>query len=215
MFYHIFQSWVAFKCCSSFQLHDVFFSSDNLVPPLDPRCHLHILCMNVATFPWLTDIFGLGGNTSKNKLKYTKLSVLMTYIKCPCISLAHAQWQVCKRLELWGTSTLYISVFFVFEKHCCIYSKLERNCTRCENLIIRGSAENTNTKILTNIKTTNCFKTSPDDKSYIFLPAHANCTSVGTVWKFGLCISWGTRKNTRLIAIFPFCIKVFIHTIHW
>ena len=44
-----------------FQLHGVFFSFDNRVPkPLDPRCHLHMLCMYVAALRWPKDILGLG-----------------------------------------------------------------------------------------------------------------------------------------------------------
>ena len=38
-------------------------------PPLDPRRHLHMLYICIATFNCPKGILGLGGKASKNKLK--------------------------------------------------------------------------------------------------------------------------------------------------
>ena len=68
--------------------------------PLDPWCHLHMLCIYVATFRWPKDVLGLGsGDISKNKPKHTELSVLVTYI-----TVMRSDKKL-KCLELHGIST--------------------------------------------------------------------------------------------------------------
>ena len=49
------------SCCLSFQLDTDFFSVYNPVPPLDPRCHLDMLCIFVMKDRWQKGVLGLKG----------------------------------------------------------------------------------------------------------------------------------------------------------
>ena len=81
-----------------FQLYVVFFGIDNpvhhLLDPKMPLTYVVYICDISLTKGHLGSSWGggeLGGGISKHKLKYTELSVLMTYITFPCKSLGHAQ----------------------------------------------------------------------------------------------------------------------------
>ena len=52
------------------QMSDAIFSLYNSVPHLDPRRHLHILCLYVATFYCPKGILGLGGGEACHALKH-------------------------------------------------------------------------------------------------------------------------------------------------
>ena len=49
-------------------------------PPLDPRSHLHMLYIYIATFNCPKGILGLGGKASKNKLKDASFIFSMTNV---------------------------------------------------------------------------------------------------------------------------------------
>ena len=53
------------KVVSFCQIFNVFFRLYNPFPPLDPRRHLHMLYICIATFNCPKGILGLGGKASK------------------------------------------------------------------------------------------------------------------------------------------------------
>ena len=63
-------------------------------PPLDPRRHLHMLYMFIATYHCPKSILGLGvgvwGETSKNKLKDTSFTFPVTNVTILSIFRTHS-----------------------------------------------------------------------------------------------------------------------------
>ena len=68
-----------------------FFAYTTPSPPLDPRRHLHMLYICIATFNCPKGILGLGGKASKNKLKDASFIFSMTNVTILSIFRTHAQ----------------------------------------------------------------------------------------------------------------------------
>ena len=77
-------------------------------PPLDPRRHLHMLYICIATFNCPKGILGLGGKASKNKLKDANFIFSMTNVTILSLFRMHAQKEYRKVLEMKGTYILNI-----------------------------------------------------------------------------------------------------------
>ena len=103
------------------QIYDVFFRLYNPFPPLDPRRHLHMLYICIATFSCSKGIFGLGGKASKNKLKDASFIFSMTNVTILSIFRTHAQKEYRKVLEMKGTHILKNSALLLFENLQRIY----------------------------------------------------------------------------------------------
>ena len=80
-------------------------------PPPDPRRPLH---MFIATCHCPNHILGLGGKASKNKLKDTSFTFLVTNVTILSIFRTHAQEGYCKVLEMNSTSILYCLALLLF-----------------------------------------------------------------------------------------------------
>ena len=90
--------------------------------PLDPRRHLHMLYICIATFNCPKGILGLGGGkASKNKLKDASFIFLMTNVTILSIFRTHAQKEYRKVLEMKGTYILNILALSLFENLQRIY----------------------------------------------------------------------------------------------
>ena len=90
-------------------------------PPLDPRRHLHMLYICIATFNCPKGILGLGGKASKNKLRDASLIFSMTNVTILSIFRTHAQKEYRKVLEMKGTYILNILTLLLFENLQRIY----------------------------------------------------------------------------------------------
>ena len=90
-------------------------------PPLDPRRHLHMLYICIATFNCPKGILGLGGKASKNKLKDASFIFSMTSVTILSIFRTHAQKEYRKVLEMKGTYILHILALLLFENLQRIY----------------------------------------------------------------------------------------------
>ena len=94
-------------------------------PPLDPRRHLHMLYIYIATFNCPKGILGLGGGgggkASKNKLKDASFVFSMTNVTILSIFRTHAQNEYRKVLEMKGTYILNILALLRFENLQRIY----------------------------------------------------------------------------------------------
>ena len=91
--------------------------------PLDPRRHLHMLYICIATFNCSKGILGLGGGgkASKNKLKDASFIFSMTNVPILSIFCTHAQNEYHKVLEMNGTYILNILALLLFENLQRIY----------------------------------------------------------------------------------------------
>ena len=89
--------------------------------PLDPRRHLHMLYICIATFNCPKGILGLGGKASKNKLKDASFIFSMTNVTILSIFRTHAQKEYRKVLEMKGTYILNIFALLLFENLQRIY----------------------------------------------------------------------------------------------
>ena len=106
------------------QIFNVFFRLYNPLPPpppLDPRRHLHMLYICIATFNCPKGILGLGGKASKNKLKDANFSFSVTNVTILSIFRTHAQKEYRKVLEMKGTFILNILALLLFENLQRIY----------------------------------------------------------------------------------------------
>ena len=90
-------------------------------PPLDPRRHLHMLYICIATFNCPKGILGLGGNASRNKLKDASFIFSMTNVTIFSIFGTHAQKGYRKVLEMKGTYIPNILALLRFENLQRIY----------------------------------------------------------------------------------------------
>ena len=91
-------------------------------PPLDPRRHLHMLCICIAKFNCPKGILGLGGGgASKNKLKDASFIFSNTNVTILSIFRMHAQKEYRKVLEMKGTYILNILELLIFENLQRIY----------------------------------------------------------------------------------------------
>ena len=99
----------------------VFFRLYNPFLPLDPRRHLHMLYICIATSNCPKGILGLGGKASKNKLKDASFIFLMTNVTILSIFRTHAQKEYRKVLEMKGTYILNILALSLFENLQRIY----------------------------------------------------------------------------------------------
>ena len=91
-------------------------------PPPDPRRHLHMLYICIATFNCPKGILGLGGGgASKNKLKDASFIFSMTNVTILSIFRTHAQKKYRKVLEMKGTYILNILALLLFENLQRIY----------------------------------------------------------------------------------------------
>ena len=92
-------------------------------PPLDPRRHLHMLYICIATFNCPKGILGLGGGgkASKNKLKDASFIFSMTNVTILSIFRTHAQKEYRKVLEMKGTYMINILALLLFENLQRIY----------------------------------------------------------------------------------------------
>ena len=90
-------------------------------PPLDPRRHLHMLCICIATFNCPKGILGQGGEASENKLKDASFIFSMTNVTILSIFRTHAQKKYRKVLEMKGTYILNILALLLFENLQRIY----------------------------------------------------------------------------------------------
>ena len=103
------------------QIFNVFFRLYNPPPPLDPRRHLHMLYIFIATFKCPKGILGLGGKASKNKLKDASFIFSMTNVTILSIFRTHAQKKYRKVLEMKGTYILNILALLRFENLQRVY----------------------------------------------------------------------------------------------
>ena len=103
------------------QIFAVFFRLYNPFPPLDPRRHLHMLYICIATFSCPKGILGLGGKASKNKLKDASFIFSMTNVTILSIFRTHAQKEYRKVWEMKGTHILKILALLLFENLQRIY----------------------------------------------------------------------------------------------
>ena len=108
------------------QIFNVFFRLYNPFPPLDPRRHLHMLYICIATFYCPKGILGLGGGggggkASKNKLKEASLIFSMTSVTILSKFHTHAQKEYRKILEMKGTYILNTLALLLFENLQRIY----------------------------------------------------------------------------------------------
>ena len=93
-------------------------------PPLDPKRHLHMLYVCIATSNCPKGILGLGGGggkASKNKLKYASFIFSMTNVTILSIFSTHAQKEYRKVLEMKGTYILKILALLLLENLQRIY----------------------------------------------------------------------------------------------
>ena len=90
------------------QIFNVFFRLYSPFPLLDPRRHLRILYICIATFNCPKGILGPGGKASKNKLKDASFIFSMTNVTILSIFRTHAQKKYRKVLEMKGTNILNI-----------------------------------------------------------------------------------------------------------
>ena len=100
-------------------MFDVFFGFYNPFSPLDPRRPLRMSYMFIATYHCPKGILGLGGEASKNKLKDTSFTFLVTNVSILSIFRTHAQEG--KVLEMNSTSILHSLVLLLFENYQSIY----------------------------------------------------------------------------------------------
>ena len=105
------------------QIFNVFFRLYNPFPPppLDPRRHLHMIYICIATFNFPMGILGLGGKASKNKLKDVRFISSMTNVTILRIFRTHAQKEYRIVLEMKGTYILNILALLLFENLQKIY----------------------------------------------------------------------------------------------
>ena len=104
------------------QIFNVFIRLYNPFAPLDPRRHLHMLYICIATFNCPKGILGLGrGEASKNKLKDASFIFSMTNVTILSIFRMHAQNKYRKVLEMNGTYILNILALLLFENLQRIY----------------------------------------------------------------------------------------------
>ena len=105
-------------------------------PPLDPRRHLHMLYIYIATFYCPKGILGLGGGgASKNKLKDASFIFSMTNVTTILsIFRTHAQKEYRKVLEMKGTYILNILALLLFENLQRIYSNYRVNDTQSKDV---------------------------------------------------------------------------------
>ena len=89
--------------------------------PLDPRRHLHMLYICIATFNCPKGILGLGGKAYKNKLIDASFIFSMTNVTILSIFRTHAQKEYRKVLEIKGTYILNILALLLFENLQRIY----------------------------------------------------------------------------------------------
>ena len=73
------------------QMFDAFFRLFNPFLPIDPRRHLHMLYIYIATFDCPKGILGLGGKASKIKLKDASFIFSMTNVTILSLFCTHAQ----------------------------------------------------------------------------------------------------------------------------
>ena len=93
-------------------------------PPLDPRRHLHMLYIYIATLNCPKGILGLGGGggkASKNKLKDASFIFSMTNVTTLSIFRTHGQKEYLKVLEMKGTYIHNILTLLLFENLQMIY----------------------------------------------------------------------------------------------
>ena len=90
---------------------------------------LHVLLMFIATCHCPKGILGLGGKASKNKLKDTSFTILVTSVIILSIFRTHAQEGYCKSLEMNTTSILYSLALLLFENYQSVHSKSGLNGT--------------------------------------------------------------------------------------
>ena len=108
------------------QIFNVFFRLYNPFAPLDPRRHLHMLYICIATFICPKGILGLGGGggggeASKNKLKDASFIFSMANVTILSIFRTHAQKGYRKVLEMKGTYIPNILALLLFENLQRIY----------------------------------------------------------------------------------------------
>ena len=102
------------------QILNVFFRLYNPFALLDPRRHLHMLYICIATFNCPKGILGLGGGgggggkASKNKLKDASFIFSMTNVTILSIFRTHARNEYRKVLEKKGTYILNILALLLF-----------------------------------------------------------------------------------------------------
>ena len=102
--------------------------------PLDPRRHLHMLYICIATFNCPNGILGLGGKASKNKLKDASFMFSMTNFTILSIFRTHAQKEYRKVLEMKGTYILIFLAFLFFENLQRIYKNYRLNGTQSKDV---------------------------------------------------------------------------------
>ena len=90
-------------------------------PPPDPRRHLHVLYICIATFNCPKGILGLGGKASKNKMKDASFIFSMTNVTILSIFRTHKQKEYRKVLEMKGTYILNVLALLLFENLQRIY----------------------------------------------------------------------------------------------
>ena len=104
------------------QIFNVFFRLYNPFPPLDPKSHLYMLYICMATFNCPKGILGPGGGkASKNKLKDASFIFSMTNITILNIFRTHVQKEYRKVLEMKGTYILNILALLLVENLQRIY----------------------------------------------------------------------------------------------
>ena len=103
-------------------------------PPLDPRRHLYMLYICIATFNCPKGILGLGGKASKNKLKDASFIFSMTNVTILSIFCTHAQKEYRKVLEMKGTYILNILALLLFENLQRIYLNYRINGTQSKDV---------------------------------------------------------------------------------
>ena len=103
------------------QIFNVFFRLYNPFALLDPRRHLQMLYIYIATLNCPKGVFGLGEKASKNKLKDASFIFSVTNVTILSIFRTHAQKEYRKVLEMKGTYTLNILAHLLFENLQRIY----------------------------------------------------------------------------------------------
>ena len=115
--------------------------------PLDPRRHLHMLYICIATFNCPKGILGLGGGkASKNKLKDASFIFSMTNVTILSIFRTHAQKEYCRVLEMKDTYILNILALLLFENLLRIYLNYRLNGTQSKDVkwgvVVEGASFN-------------------------------------------------------------------------
>ena len=105
-----------------------------MISPLDPRRPLHMLYICIGTFNYPKGILGLGGKSSKNKLKEASFIFSMTDVTILSIFCTHAQKEYRKVLEIKGTYFLNILALLLFENLQRIYQNSRLNGTMSKDV---------------------------------------------------------------------------------